>query len=176
MEYDEFFLHDNDFGSDADSDGEGIAAAAIQKRDGMEILGPCYLQNVRRMMNVEGTISESSTTRLTSGTRHRESRELVAYKLDGEGNTVMCSDREKDVIRLRAYAAVVYAPTHMLPVLDGSVVGSKLSVEKKVKDTPTTGSGSNKRVELTDDQVKVHRSLFSLSIILVKIYIFIEYH
>ena len=34
LEFDDFFRHDNDFGSDADSDGEVVAAAAMQRREG----------------------------------------------------------------------------------------------------------------------------------------------
>ena len=31
----------------------------------------------------------------------------------------MCSEKEKDVVRLRAYGAVVYAPLALLPFLGG---------------------------------------------------------
>ena len=93
--YDDFFRQDNDFGSDADSDGEQASAAAIQRRDGMEILGPRFL------------------------TRHHNCRSQRAIKLDSEFEAVACSEKEKDVVRLRAYCAVVHAAPALLPYLGG---------------------------------------------------------
>jgi hypothetical protein len=92
--YDDFFRQDNDFGSDADSDGEQASAAAIQRRDGMENLGPRFL-----------TAHHSHSQR--------------AIKLDAEFEAVACSEREKDVVRLRAYCAVVHAAPALLPYLGG---------------------------------------------------------
>lgn len=49
LEYDEFFLKDNDFGSDADSDGEDMAATLIHGRRqqgytySVEIFGPRFI-------------------------------------------------------------------------------------------------------------------------------------
>ena len=93
--YDDFFRQDNDFGSDADSDGEQASAAAIQRRDGMEILGPRFL------------------------TTHHNYRSQRAVKLDAEFEAVACSEKEKDVVRLRAYCAVVHAAPALLPFLGG---------------------------------------------------------
>lgn len=42
-----------------------------------------------------------------------------AIKLDSAFSAVSCSDREKDVVRLGAYTAVVYAQPAMLPFLGG---------------------------------------------------------
>ena len=95
MIYDDFFRQDNDFGSDADSDGEQASAAAIQRRDGMEILGPRFL------------------------TAPQNSHSQRAIKLDAEFEAVACSEREKDVVRLRAYCAVVHAAPALLPYLGG---------------------------------------------------------
>lgn len=95
MIYDDFFRQDNDFGSDADSDGEQASAAAIQRRDGMEILGPRFL------------------------TAHHNNRFHRAIKLDAEFEAVACSEKEKDVVRLRAYCAVVHAAPALLPYLGG---------------------------------------------------------
>lgn len=92
--YDDFFRQDHDFGSDADSDGEQASAAAIQRRDGMENLGPRFL-----------TAHHSHSQR--------------AIKLDAEFEAVACSEREKDVVRLRAYCAVVHAAPALLPYLGG---------------------------------------------------------
>ena len=92
--YDDFFRQDNDFGSDADSDGEQASAAAIQRRDGKETLGPRFL-----------TAHHSPSQR--------------AIKLDAEFEAVACSEREKDVVRLRAYCAVVHAAPALLPYLGG---------------------------------------------------------
>jgi hypothetical protein len=92
--YDDFFRQDNDFGSDADSDGEQASAAAIQRRDGMENLGPRFL-----------TAHHSHSQR--------------AIKLDAEFEAVACSEREKDVVRLRAYCTVVHAAPALLPYLGG---------------------------------------------------------
>lgn len=45
LEYDDFFRHDDDFGSDVDDDDDVVAAVAIQKREGEEILGPTFLRS-----------------------------------------------------------------------------------------------------------------------------------
>ena len=95
--YDDFFRQDNDFGSDADSDGEQASASAIQRRDGMEILGPRFL------------------------TAPQNSHSQRAIKLDAEFEAVACSEREKDVVRLRAYCAVVHASPALLPYLGGGM-------------------------------------------------------
>jgi hypothetical protein len=99
LEYDEFLRHDNDFGSDADSDGEIASAAAIQRREGIETLGPRFL----------------SANRETNGFQNMR----CAIKLDAEFSAVACVEKEKDVVRLRAYHAVVYAQPIQLPYLGG---------------------------------------------------------
>jgi hypothetical protein len=99
LEYDEFLRHDNDFGSDADSDGEIASAAAIQRREGIETLGPRFL----------------SASRETIGLQNMR----CAIKLDAEFSAVACVEKEKDVVRLRAYHAVVYAQPIQLPYLGG---------------------------------------------------------
>lgn len=45
LEYDEFLLRDNDFGSDADSDGEGVAATLIKSTHKyvVDVAGPLFL-------------------------------------------------------------------------------------------------------------------------------------
>ena len=83
LEYDDFFRHDDDFGSDVDDDGDVVAAVAIQKREGEEALGPTFIR-----------------TRTTS---------QIALRLD-HGNCIEISQPEKDknVVRLRMYSAVVF--------------------------------------------------------------------
>jgi hypothetical protein len=82
LEYDEFLLRDNDFGSDADSDGEAIAAATIQRREGIETLGPRFIFPNDQSQNSRTAASAS-----------------CAIRLDREFKPIVCSDREKDVVR-----------------------------------------------------------------------------
>ena len=132
LEYDDFLRQDTDFGSDADSDGEQASAAAIQRREGIETLGPRFLTSY---YGNSGSSSAGSVSGLGVGSgcatgsgsagfgvygAERGERRNCAVKLDTEFNSVVCSEREKDVVRLRAYAAVVYAPQTMLPYLGGS--------------------------------------------------------
>eukprot|EP01041_Mallomonas_annulata_P001737 gene1737-3356_t len=57
LEYDEFFLHDNDFGSDADSDGEMMTATNICSRvksTAVELIGPLFVAEnglAQRLLN-----------------------------------------------------------------------------------------------------------------------------
>ena len=62
---------DGDFGSDIDSDGEGVAAALIRtKWEGEETAGPRFIKK----------ISSSTIT-------------YRSFKFDGSGNVVSCSDK-----------------------------------------------------------------------------------
>lgn len=83
LEYDDFFRHDDDFGSDVDDDGDVVAAVAIQKREGEEALGPTFLR-----------------TRTTS---------QIALRFE-QGKCIEISQTEKDknVVRLRMYSAVIF--------------------------------------------------------------------
>ena len=50
-----------------------------------------------------------------------DSTHTYAFKLDSNRVPIQCSEREKDVVRLRAYASVVWAPVALLPFLGGGV-------------------------------------------------------
>ena len=50
-----------------------------------------------------------------------DSTHTYAFKLDSNRVPIQCSKREKDVVRLRAYASVVWAPVALLPFLGGGV-------------------------------------------------------
>ena len=83
LEYDDFFRHDDDFGSDVDDDGDVVAAVAIQRREGEEALGPTFIR-----------------TRTAS---------QIALRLDhGKCIEINQPEKDKNVVRLRMYSAVVF--------------------------------------------------------------------
>jgi hypothetical protein len=100
LEYNEFFRHDDDYGSDVDSDGEGVAAAIVKRRDGEERIGPRFL--------LRKTSAGDDTPQQASRRFCVESSSLVD-----------CLEKEKDVQRLRSYPAVVfsYAAMSAVPTL-----------------------------------------------------------
>ena len=55
--------------------------------------------------------------------------QTYAFKLDSNRVPIQCSEREKDVVRLRAYASVVWAPVALLPFLGGGTEKNLLSRE-----------------------------------------------
>lgn len=139
LEYDEFLLRDNDFGSDADSDGEAIAAATIQRREGIETLGPCFIFPTDQSLTPQSKPSASMS---------------CAIRLDREGLQEKCSDKSKDVIRLKQYTAVVYALPHQLPYLGGDLNGGDASAALPMggKDQkPLQGDKKPKPVEFSDE-------------------------
>ena len=83
LEYDDFFRHDDDFGSDVDDDGDVVAAVAIQKREGEEILGPTFL-------------------------RSKTTAQIAMRFEEGECIEISQPEKEKSVVRLRMYSAVVF--------------------------------------------------------------------
>jgi hypothetical protein len=111
LEYNDFFRRDNDYGSDVDSDGEGVAAAIVQRREGEECIGPRFLRKAAASPR-DGTPAQPLSLRLCP-----ETRSLVG-----------CLDKEKDVQRLRSYPAVVYsyaALASAVPVLGVKSEGKK---------------------------------------------------
>jgi hypothetical protein len=114
LEYDEFFRHDNDFGSDADSDGEVMAAVAINKnkREGEEILGPTFLHH-------------NHINNQISGLRIRN------------GVDISMNNKEKDVVRLQSYTSVVFnldASLEEIKPIDTKKEKSKKQYDKKIND------------------------------------------
>jgi len=95
LEYNEFFLRDNDYGSDAGSDGEEFAISSIRRRDVVEVekIGPRFLRQLAPHANASN----------------------AAFQFGKTGFLEACSEKEKDVQRLRSYNAVVFAKT--LPLL-----------------------------------------------------------
>lgn len=101
LEYNDFFRRDNDYGSDVDSDGEGVAAAIVQRREGEERIGPRFLRKFHTP--VSGTAVGDDTP--VSLCYCSESRSLIS-----------CLEKEKDVQRLRSYPAVTYSYSSMTSV------------------------------------------------------------
>jgi hypothetical protein len=113
LEYNDFFRRDNDYGSDVDSDGEGVAAAIVQRREGEECIGPRFLRKAAASPR-DGTPAQPLSLRLCP-----ETRSLVG-----------CLDKEKDVQRLRSYPAVVYSYAALASAVPVLGVKSEESLQK----------------------------------------------
>lgn len=107
LEYDEFFRRDNDYGSDVDSDGEGVAAGQTQRREGEEKIGPRFLR--RRAPADEAPSTDRSTT---GSDRARSMRFCLESR-----SFVECIEKEKDVQRLRTYATATFAYPGLCPTM-----------------------------------------------------------
>ena len=132
LEYDDFFRHDNDFGSDADSDGEMVAAVQMKKTHLEETVGLRFLHTVaneggmgwhgehvlpagsagsfRFPINDEGEAdaeadaeADKSEAEARSGTHKRKK--------------LVCTEQEKDTARLRMYGSVVFSTPQHIPFL-----------------------------------------------------------
>lgn len=134
LEYDDFFLRDNDFGSDADSDGEVMAAVAMRLREGEERVGPRFIRGVDLSLTPPSSSAGAShTVSLQQPARKGVmTMNKLAFKLDGSGSLLACEDQEKDVVRLSAYSAVIQCPA-LLPVLGEASVESKKAVGESKK-------------------------------------------
>ena len=94
--FDEFFRHDNDFGSDADSDGEPCAAAlltssATRRNHSVEVIGPIFI--------------------------HPESEQAMKFMADG--SLIECDEKyERDISKLKSMQAVIHPP---LPTASSSI-------------------------------------------------------
>ena len=121
LDYDgEFLLHDNDFGSDAGSDNEGLAAQQIRTIKGEERIGITYIA------------------------KDSNSSGVVAYRCNnGVLSMIDHCEKERDVIRLSSYPCVIHSST--LPAVgDISIASAKSSSKKKVHvDTTATGAIDN---------------------------------
>jgi len=93
LEYDDFFRRDNDYGSDVDSDGEGVAAAIVQRRDGEERIGPRFLRRGAATAAGDDTPPQHVSLRFCFES----------------GTFIDCLEKEKDVQRLRSYPAVAFS-------------------------------------------------------------------
>lgn len=110
LEYDEFFRRDNDFGSDADSDGEVMAAVAINKnkREGEEILGPSFLH------------------------LNPSNNQISGFRIKN-GEDININKQEKDVVRLQSYTSVVFNLDASLEEIK-PIDTKKEKIVKKVND------------------------------------------
>jgi len=117
LEYDEFLVQDNDFGSDVGSDGDMVARVAMRIREGEERLGLRYIHSTREFVEdadcgvyvYEGSAVQS--TRVNGG-----SSQWTAMSV-GPGDA--------DTQRLSSYGAVVYGSMlEHIPTL-GEVADSK---------------------------------------------------
>jgi hypothetical protein len=123
LEYDEFFVRDNDFGIDYDSDGEELAAVTMRKREGEERVGPRFIR---------GTFFVDPVALVGSDGIGSVLHPHVGYRLEN-GNSLRCDEREKDVVRLSSYCAVIFHSPAFLPKLGTPAVceADALTVDEK---------------------------------------------
>ncbi len=113
LDYDgEFLLHDNDFGSDAGSDNEGLAAQQIRSIKGEERIGITYIA------------------------KDSNSSGVVAYRCNnGVISMIDHCEKERDVIRLSSYPCVIFSSA--LPAVgDVNIASTKSSTKKKANADP----------------------------------------
>jgi hypothetical protein len=115
LEYDDFFLRDNDFGSDAGSDGEEMAAVTMRFREGEECIGPIFINKYSKE-------NETETSELKSSAYRLHNHHLKSLSFD------------KDVMRLCAYNPIFYSNTIKFPMLGIDIDTKKSIDEMKSKD------------------------------------------
>jgi hypothetical protein len=152
LEYDDFFVRDNDYGMDYDSDGEELAAVAMKKREGEERVGPRFIRGTFFVDPVLPRAEADQVDGTQSITRPR-----AGYRLE-LGCAVKCDDKEKDVVRLSSYAAVMLHSTSFLPRLGlapefaaESTEASSSSSSSKKKSSKKKDDASETPVEPSDD-------------------------
>jgi hypothetical protein len=106
--YDDFFRHDDDFGSDNEEDGvrANIPRFAVV---GKSVAGPRFIQTSPVYHDAAGALADSispSNKPLDSEVAERPA--LIACSFDNDGNMVRCADMDKDVSRLLNFFTVVY--------------------------------------------------------------------
>ena len=124
---------------------------------GTECLGPCYITHTGGANN---SLNRSTATTIAMALRQSATSELTAcaFRLDQDFRPVPVSDREKDVVRLRAYGAAIYAPAHLLPRL-GDETATMDTTKRRVDHTRkfTDGTGvkapGKGKAELDDAQL-----------------------
>ena len=116
---------------------------------GTECLGPCYITHPAESNNnsngnngVNRTISTTATT-IAMALRQSATSDLTAcaFRLDQDFRPIPVSDREKDVVRLRAYGAAIYAPAHLLPRL-GEETATMDTTKRRVDHMRKSNDGS----------------------------------
>lgn len=100
--FDEFFRHDDDFGSDAENENMGSAPTATIKRPSSLVkssAGPRFVNTAPVLHQTPGGSAPAASEIVFS-----------AYRADGEGPMVVCDESEKDVAKLLPFFAVIYPP------------------------------------------------------------------
>jgi hypothetical protein len=100
--FDDFFRHDDDFGSDAENENMGGAPTASIKRPTSVVkssAGPRFINTAPVLHHTSG-VAVASSCELTPS----------AHRLNADGLMVLCDEYEKDVLKLQPFFAVVYPP------------------------------------------------------------------
>lgn len=133
--YDDFFRHDDDFGSDVDEETGECRRPIVPRATivGKSVAGPRFIYSspVQHDVRMKGeSISPLNNIIKDSVCTH------VAFNLDGCGNIINCEDSDKDVDRLLPFYTVVYPA-----VVDG---GSFLLSSAPTGETvPTIGAAES---------------------------------
>jgi hypothetical protein len=119
--YDDFFLRDNDFGSDADSDGEDRAGAIIKpiwthlssvsKWNSVDVCGPVFM---------------------TYSSAEARDEEAASSSLLGHA--------DKNIQRMRQYSSVILTPLELFPFLSEVELEKNLSPALAGDDSKPEGS------------------------------------
>jgi hypothetical protein len=100
--FDEFFRHDDDFGSDAENENMGGAPTSTIKRPTSVVkssAGPRFINTAPVLHQTPGGAAASSSEIAPS-----------AHRVNADGLMVVCDESEKDVLKLLPFFAVVYPP------------------------------------------------------------------
>ena len=131
LEFDEFFRHDNDFGSDADSDGEMMAAVIMRSRPGEEKVGLRFLRDENGQWQQRGNGWATAGRIMQAPGMKAILDESADHPTAALAN---CFESEKDVVRLRNYGCVVFANARSMPFLGWTESQPKKAVKAEVPD------------------------------------------
>lgn len=144
LEYDDFFRHDNDFGSDIESDDEGIVCTSLPMALGKikeECVGPRFLvnsawQGMNTAVAAEGylTLDRSRVTNVCQFNLGSQ-RMMTCGMVDDEGQ------------KLSQYTSVVFTPANMRLVTTTAAPSNNMtsSSSASTPKEPGTSSASKKK-------------------------------
>ena len=180
LEFDDFFRRDDDFGSDADSDGEEMAIVATRARRGERCIGVRFMrskQMLRVPLPVPASVPDADSGAAEGEAVSRTAPTSVLKAAQGSippalahtsmheapmridcargGALVECDRNEKDVARLTSYRAVVSrsATEYALSWVECSRPDQALGREVSLVRTKPAKRRAKRRPRPTSDEV-----------------------
>lgn len=168
LEYDDMFLHDNDFGSDVGSDGDEMAKVAMRIREGEERIGCRYVMSTLNYTH-ESVGAPSATDMSALTATGAAGSDMMVFDtsirtalrfLDGDlvsSTSGSSGGFDNESMRLSSYTAVVY--THALQHIP-YLGGAEISQTKDKK--PSASASSSQTAAGASNSQSIKSSIMSM--------------